>query len=323
MSAKTQFFLAGATGYIGGTPTPLASNLPCLSATPKRRKNSTSFLASQPSWLASEADIVVGVADSDDLMAAEATLDGLKQRYATTGVPPIFIHTSGAALFIDDAKGTYAASPIYDDSDADQMAALPPNRMHRNVDLAILAGDAAGYTKTYLVIPAMVYGMATGQFVDKGLQNSHSTPVPMLVKPSFYRRRAGMVGEGKNVWPNVEIHDLAELYIALYDSITSNPSTGHGVNGYYFGANGEHSFYDLTKAVGEALVVLGKSDDPEPTTYSQAELDKYFGGSEIFGTNCHCIPTHSLAIGWKPTKGTKDLLASVKPEVEALIAKWK
>ncbi|KAJ7635023.1 NAD(P)-binding protein [Roridomyces roridus] len=340
MSSKTQFFLTGVTGYIGGTvlarflghPNAASFHFTLLVRDPNKAAKFneipgvTAVVGSLNdiqlvTKLASEADIVVGVADADDLVATEATLAGLKQRYATTGAPPIFIHTSGAGLFIDDAKGMHAKATIYNDSDADQIAALPPTRMHRNVDLAIVAGDAAGYTKTYIVIPTMVYGIATGQFVEKGLQNPHSQVFPGLIKVSIARGRAGMVGEGKNLWPNVEVHELADLYIALYDSITSTPSTGHGVNGYYFGVNDEHSFYDLTKAVGEALVALGKSEDSEPTTFSQAELDKYFGGSTLLGANVRCRASHSLSIGWKPTKGTKYLLESVKPEMEALLAK--
>jgi hypothetical protein len=103
-----------------------------------------------------------------------------------------------------------------------------------------------------------------------------------------------MVGTGKNVWPNVDIEEgmikesmitilvliiyfsVADLYIVLYDSIIANPSnTGHGREGFYFGVNGEHILYDLCKAIGEALVAIGKTDNPEPTTLTKEELDKY------------------------------------------------
>lgn len=106
-----------------------------------------------------------------------------------------------------------------------------------------------------------------------------------------------MVGAGKNVWPNVDIEEgkkkinslittilvliviyysVADLYIVLYDSIITNPATtGHGREGFYFGVNGEHTLYDVGKAIGEALVAIGKTDNPEPTTLSKEELDKY------------------------------------------------
>lgn len=70
---------------------------------------------------------------------------------------------------------------------------------------------------------------------------------------------------------------MADLYIVLFDSIRSNPSTGHGREGIYFGETGEHSLYEVGKAIGEAMVALGKSDNPEPTTFTKEEIDKYFG----------------------------------------------
>lgn len=72
-----------------------------------------------------------------------------------------------------------------------------------------------------------------------------------------------------------DIHAVSHLYTTLYDAIVAD-TAGHGRNGFYFGASGEHSLYDVGKAIGQALVALGKGDNPEPTTFSQAELDKYY-----------------------------------------------
>ena len=72
------------------------------------------------------------------------------------------------------------------------------------------------------------------------------------------------------------VFKVADLYIVLYNSIVSNPATGHGREGIYFGENGEHTFYDMSKAIGEALMTAGKVDNPEPTTFTKEETDKYF-----------------------------------------------
>lgn len=64
-----------------------------------------------------------------------------------------------------------------------------------------------GYVKTYIVLPSTIYGLASGPLVDAGLQNSHSQQIPTLVKTSLDRGRAGMVGAGKNIWPNVHIDE--------------------------------------------------------------------------------------------------------------------
>ncbi|KAJ7174952.1 NAD-binding protein, partial [Mycena crocata] len=335
---KTNFLLTGATGYIGGAiltrflAHPHASNFQFTVLVRDAKKaekfdqlpgvkavvgsHSDAHLVEK---LASEADVVIAAANVDDLGAAKATLAGLRKRHAL-GTTPIFINTSGTGVISDDAKGMYAGTTVYDDSDADQIETLAPTQMHRDVDLEIVNADAEGYIKSYIVLPSTIYGLATGKLVDLGLQNPHSIQIPALISASLDRGRAGMVGEGKNLWPNVEIHELSHLYTTLYDAVVAD-TAGHGRNGFYFGASGEHSLYDVGKGIGEALVALGKSDSAEPTTFSQAELDKYFKGSAYLGSNSRCRANRSLSLGWKPVKSTPDMLASIKPEVEALIKK--
>ena len=64
----------------------------------------------------------------------------------------------------------------------------------------------------------------------------------------------------------------------LYDAIVRDPETvGHGREGYYFGENGEHSWYSISRAIGEAFVELELGTDPEPTSFTEDELVRYFG----------------------------------------------
>ncbi|KAJ7255829.1 NAD(P)-binding protein [Mycena haematopus] len=337
---KTNFLLTGATGYVGGSvlaqflahPRADTFQFTVLVRDPKKAEKfkdlgvkavvGSHSDAALVERLASEAAVVIAAADADDLGAAKATLAGLKKRHAASGVVPIFIHTSGTGVIIEDAKGLSPGTKIYDDSDPDQIASLPPTQPHREVDLAITAADAEGYVKTYIILPSTIYGLASNRLVDLGIQNPHSIQIPKLISVSLDRGQAGMVGEGKNLWPNVEIHEVADLYTTLYDKIVADPATGHGRNGFYFGASGEHSLYDVGKAIGEALVKLGKSKSAEPTPFTQAEFDKY-PDAIYLGTSSRCRATHSLSLGWKPVKTTKDMLASILPEVEAIIKKEK
>lgn len=67
----------------------------------------------------------------------------------------------------------------------------------------------------------------------------------------------------------------------LFDAVMADPSkVGHGRDGYYFGANGEHSWYDISKYIGKAMVKRGLSKSDEPTTFSTEEFVKYWG-SEV------------------------------------------
>jgi hypothetical protein len=74
---------------------------------------------------------------------------------------------------------------------------------------------------------------------------------------------------------------VAELYIALFNAILSDPSTGHGPNGYYIAENGDYTLYEASKAIGEALVSHGKSKAAEPNAFTSEECMKYFGVREL------------------------------------------
>lgn len=75
---------------------------------------------------------------------------------------------------------------------------------------------------------------------------------------------------------------VADLYIVLFDAILKNPEeVGHGREGFYFGENGEHTLLDISAEIGKALVALGKAKTDEVTPFSDAELDKYYGGVRL------------------------------------------
>ncbi|KAA1475297.1 NAD(P)-binding protein [Dentipellis sp. KUC8613] len=336
---KLHIFITGATGFIGGCV------LQLLLEHPKRDTfEITAYVRSEEKAkkletfgvhtalgtfeevdkledLASKADLVLNIADSDHYAGNTAIFRGIKKRHETTGEVPILIHTSGTGLLTDTAKGDRTTDVIYYDSDADQIESLPDTQFHRNVDLEVIALDKGGYARTYIILPGTVYGLATGKLVDAGIINHRSMQIPDLIRASLDRGQGGVIGEGKNVWPNVEIHDVAQLFIVVFDAAlahSEHPSP-HGREGYFFAENGEHQLLDVYKAIAKALYELGKGKSPEPTRYTDEEVMKYFG-SWYLGTNSRARAERSRSLGWKPTKTTADFLASIKPEVEALLA---
>lgn len=72
-----------------------------------------------------------------------------------------------------------------------------------------------GYVKTYIVIPSTIYGIAKNGFTEAGAQNPHSIQVPQLIRASLDRGQGGMVGLGKNKWPNVHIDDGGLLSLQI------------------------------------------------------------------------------------------------------------
>ncbi|PPQ95716.1 hypothetical protein CVT26_008359 [Gymnopilus dilepis] len=338
MSDKLNIMMTGVTGYIGGTvlkhfmnhPEFPSFNITALVRSPEKaeklKKLGVNAVVGShtddkvTSDLAAENDVVIAMADADSLEAAQAILKGLKRRYEKTKKVPILIHTSGTGVLADNAEGKSATETIYDDSNPEQIESLPDTQLHRNVDLEILRADKEGYVKAHIILPSTIWGLGTGVLVDQGIQNRLSIQVPQLIRASLARGRAGMVGDGKNIWPDVNIDDVAELYVVLFNAIRKgdNHACGHGREGFYFGENGEHTLYEVGKAIGDAMVQLGLSNNAEPTTFTKEEIDKYLEGSTYLGSNSRCRGRRSRAIGWKPTKTKEDFLASVKGELEAV-----
>ncbi|THU86483.1 hypothetical protein K435DRAFT_868240 [Dendrothele bispora CBS 962.96] len=126
------------------------------------------------------------------------------------------------------------------------------------------------------------YGIASGPLFDAEISNRHSIQVPALIKAAFARtppQGGTILGEGKNVWPNVEIHKLADLYNVFLDSVltSQNPQfPGHGREGIYNAVNGEHNFQQLAEAISQALVPLGLGEDSSSLTFSTEEEQKFF-----------------------------------------------
>ncbi|OSD04111.1 NAD-P-binding protein [Trametes coccinea BRFM310] len=335
---RASVFLIGATGYVGGgvlgrllvNAKPLFDITVLLRNAVKADKLKpfgvktvigTLDDTAKITELASQADIVIECADADHMASTQAVLAGIKKRYTETGKPPSLIHTSGTGVFADDAAGMRETDTIYYDTNVEQLAQIPPEQPHRKVDSLVLAADEEGYVKSYLVLPSMVYGLAKGPLVDAGIMNPQSQQIPALILAGMDRNRAGMVGEGKNIKPNVHIDDTVHLYEVLWDAIETCQDIGHGKEGYYFAENGEHRLHDVAKQIGKVLKDFGLADTEEPSSFTQEELDKYFAGSDSLGSNSRCRAERSRAIGWKPSKTTDDMLASIKPEIQYMLSR--
>ncbi|WWD02389.1 hypothetical protein V865_000428 [Kwoniella europaea PYCC6329] len=336
-SGKSVFF-TGATGYIGGTvleailnsPQPpklvtllirdekKSSGFQSLDAAKKNNVEIKTLIGSledldKITAAASEHDVTIHTADADNLEGVKAILKGQKIRKDKTGHRPLLIETSGTGVLVDNAKGAYPNDIIYTDLNPTpatkdspallSMTELPPTAPHRNVDLEILAADKAGTIKSYIVLPSTIWGKGVGEVYDKGLSNSFSDQIPTLIKAALDRGRAGMVGEGKNIWPHVKITDLASLYELVWLKATQpNPTIGHGPSGYYFGISGEYTLFGATSRIGQALVKnnLIQSKETTPTTFTEEDLKKYYNGSSYMGTNSRGVADRSKSIGWRP-----------------------
>ncbi|KAL4247620.1 NAD(P)-dependent Metabolic Enzyme [Abortiporus biennis] len=340
----TRILLIGATGYIGGSvlsrllehPSAETFEITILVRSPEKAQlfkdnfdvdvvigsNEDLGLVEE---LAENSHVVFSCADADNLPAVKAILKGLRTRHATVGDLSTLIHTSGTGVLTSDDRGEFASSIVYHDDDPKQIESLAPTQPHRNVDLAIVEADKHGYVKTYIILPSTIYGIASNPLVKAGIQNPISQQIPKLIRVALERDgEAGMVGKGLSIWPSVHIDDISQLYITLFDYIVNNPeTTPHGREGFYFGENGEHEWYEISKEIASVLFKLGKTKtQTEPTTFTKEELVKYFGSEAAgysYGTNARCRANRSRSIGWKPKYTKEDMLASIEPETRNIL----
>lgn len=61
--------------------------------------------------------------------------------------------------------------------------------------------------RTYIILPSTIWGIAKTPLTDAGLANPHSQQIPKLIHAALGRGRAGVVGKGLALWPDVHIDD--------------------------------------------------------------------------------------------------------------------
>jgi len=194
------------------------------------------------------------------------------------------------------------------------MATIAPTQFYRDLDLQLLKADEQGYIKSYIIIPPAVYGVATGPLVARGIQKQQTGLLPRLLNASLARGQGGMVGEGKNVWQNVDLQELSDLYIILYNAImVDNEKIGHGHAGFYFAENGAHEMSEVSTIIARVLFEHGKGYSPNPSSFTENEMEKYLAWvGPLIGSNAKCVANRARALGWKPTKSTSALLETVR-----------
>ncbi|KAJ7610622.1 hypothetical protein DFH06DRAFT_1065094 [Mycena polygramma] len=344
MSSSKNILLFGATGYIGG------SVLQKLLAHPRAGEFKISVFVRDASKaeklrtfgvtaivgdlasdfnlltaLAKDADVVFTLADSTNKPAEKAILAGAKARFEATKKPTTYIHVSGVGAIADcTVYGRHPNSPTYDDSDAAQMATIAPTQLHRPVDLEILAADDTGYIKSYIVLPTTVYGLAKGPLVEAGIQKEQTGLMPLIIGASLARGQGGSVGEGKNIWYNVEVYDLADLFIMVFNAAVGDATLGHGRLGLYFAENGFHELCEVYEIVARIQFEYGKGQSAIPTPFDEEEMKKYFGGiGSLIGSNAKCSASRARALGWRPVNNRADFLAFAQDVTTSYVSRTK
>lgn len=282
-------FVTGAAGFIGGSiATGLvraghhvtglvrnpeqASELSALGILPVIGTLEDSALLTAQ---ARAADAVINAASSDHRGAAEALIEGLK------GSNKVLLHTSGSSI-VGDASGGRSSEDIYYENN------LPPPTVDKAARVAIdnLILDAAKQgVNSAVICNTLIYGHSLGVKRD-------SVQLPRLLKQA---RKSGVVrhvGLGQNIWSNVHIEDVVELYkLAL---TRNQPGT------FYFVESGEAAFVDMTTAMAQVLN-LGEPQD-WPLADAEAEWG-YEMANYGLGSNSRVRGENARELlGWAPKR---------------------
>jgi len=261
---------------------------------------------------AADADVVMHIAHSDSMPAIKALVKGL----STAGKRRILIHTSGTGELTDDARGEYPTHLVYSDLDVKAIRALPPTQIHKDVDSYIF--DNSQEFDSIIVAPPTIYGIGTG------LYNRYSIQIPLMVRGFLKFGYAATVGKGMNIWNNVHVEDLADLYILLLQkSLDGKASTGK--DGWYFCESGEHYLKDVVAKIGEEMFKRKAIKQAEPVEFTPDQVEEYLGksGLSVIGENSRCRADRARELGWKASGKKGTIYDCIKEDVEFILNEEK
>ncbi|MGF6295256.1 NAD-dependent epimerase/dehydratase family protein [Paraburkholderia youngii] len=225
---------------------------------------------------AQAADAVINAASSDHEGAVRALIDGL------AGSGKVFLHTSGSSIVGDASGGEAGEARIYHED------ALPTPSADKAARVAIdqLVLDAAQRNvRSAVLCNTLIYGHGA-------VAGSASVQLPRLVRQAQKSGVVRHVGSGGNIWSNVHIDDVAELYRLALDKTPAGT--------FYFVESGEASFHDMSAAIARAM----KLGAPQNWPLEDAKQEwGYEMASYGLGSNSRVRGERSRRLlGWQPRR---------------------
>ena len=287
-----KIFITGASGYIGGSVAAVlreaGHEISGLARSSKRAnqlriEGITPVLGSlEDSRVLAEAavnaDAVINCANSDHRGAVEVMLQAMED----TDKP--FLHTSGTSIVGYPDQGEERDS-IFDE----EMPFTPsPGRIERvRINEEVVKAANRGI-RTVVLCPSLIYGEGLGISKD-------SMQVPWLLTVADKFGTAKHIGPGGNLWSNVHIQDLTDLYcLALKEAPSGS---------FYFAENGENSMREVCESIN---TMMGVNSPPLSMTIAEASVE--WGESpanHTMGSNSRVRAKRArLELGWDPKAGS-------------------
>jgi nucleoside-diphosphate-sugar epimerase len=225
---------------------------------------------------AMRADAVINSANADHEPSAQALLGAIE------GTGKAYIHTSGSSIV-----GTPSAGERVDAVFDEHTPLTPSSGRAARVALNehILSFKAKG-VRSIVICPSLIYGISRGPA-------KHSIQVPLLIELAKKSGVARHVGPGENIWSNVHLDDLVELYML---ALASAPA-----GAFYFAENGENSMRQVCEAINRRLGVKTGTVPMSPE-----EASRQWGegmAQNTMGSNSRVRAVRARAeLGWRPSR---------------------
>lgn len=279
-------FITGSTGYIGGSLSVYLCNaghhIRGLARNPDKAEQLTAR-GIEPvigelndsellTYEAQRADAIINAANSDDLNTVETLLTAIR------GTNKPLLHTSGTSVIADMSDGNKSNNVIFDENST---LYIPPEKQARRaIDEKILGTKGI---RGIVLCNSLVYG-------EGKLPDTHSVQIPLLINQALDSGVVRIIGKGLNIWSNVHIDDLCELYRLALENAPSGA--------FYFVENGESSFAELGAAIAKRLEIEG------PQSCPIEDAEKIWGRMRArysLGSNSRVrsVRAHQ-ELGWKP-----------------------
>jgi nucleoside-diphosphate-sugar epimerase len=284
----TTIFLTGATGYIGGSVAAALLKAGNRVRGLVRSAESAALLVERGiepvlgtlddaellTREARAADGVINTASADHGASVRALIAGMK------GSSKPLLHISGSSVIGDDVRGGRSSDKVFDEDTPFVVSSMKQPR--RDLDLTVIGAASSG-VRSAVICPSLIYG------VGKGI-NPDSVQIPFLAANALEQGVVQIVGAGRNVWSNVHIDDLTELYLL---ALSRAPA-----GSFYFAENGEASFGEIGAALATRLgLPTVESLPPEEAAKRWGESKAYF----TLGSNSRVRSVRARSeLGWAP-----------------------
>ncbi len=221
------------------------------------------------------ADAVINIANSDNRDVVDVFLNAMR------GSGKTFVQSSGTSIVADLADGEHPGK-VYEETTPVDPLPLRAGRVALN-DAVLGASNEA--LRTMVVCPSLIYGVGLGASPD-------SMQVPWMIELAKKHGVGRHIGPGENIWSNVHINDLVDLYLRALEKAPGGA--------FYYAENGENSMRELAEAVSRMLGYGGRT---QSMSVEEAVAEWGEGGARYtMGSNSRVRAVRARQeLGWSPS----------------------